>query len=51
MSRQIDKILTKQIRIGVKLHRALKLEAAKRGTSIRRLIEELIKKVFDDDDP
>lgn len=41
-SRKIDTNLTKQVRIEKELHKFLKLESAKAGTSIKTLIEGLI---------
>ncbi len=38
-NRQIDKKLTKQVRIDVGLHQLLKIKAAKSGTTIKSLLD------------
>ena len=38
-NRQIDKNLTKQIRIDAELHQLLKVKAARAGISIKTLVE------------
>ena len=40
MSQQSDKYKTKQIRINAEFHKRLKIEAAVKNTSIKRLLEE-----------
>lgn len=42
MSRQSDRKTTKQVRIDSRMHRYLKIEAAKRGESIRDLVEGVL---------
>lgn len=41
-SRQIDKKVTKQVRIDAGLHKLLKVKAAKQGKTIRELVEGFI---------
>ncbi len=41
-SRQIDKKLTKQVRIDTGYHEMLKVKAAKSGVSIKSLVEGLL---------
>ncbi len=48
-SQQIDKNLTKQIRIDAGLHQLLKIKAAKSGMSIKTLLEGLIIKDLADE--
>lgn len=38
-NRQIDKKLTKQVRIDSELHRLIKIKAAKSGETIKSLVE------------
>ena len=42
MSRQIDKKLTKQVRLDYGVHRFVKIEAAKSGKTIKSFIEGLL---------
>lgn len=41
-NRQIDQIDTKQVRIGIGLHRLLKIKTAKRNKTIKELLEAYI---------
>ena len=45
-SRLVDKKTTKQVRIDSGLHKELKIEAAKRSTTIRDLVEEGLAEVL-----
>lgn len=44
--RQIDQRSTKQVRIDTGLHKHTKIEAAKRGVTIRELVEEGLAEVL-----
>jgi len=45
-SKQVDKNITKLVRIDAGLHHYVKLEAVKRSTTIRALIEEGLAEVL-----
>jgi len=46
MSQQVDKKLTKQVRIDSSMHYLLKVKAAKSGRTIRELVEEGLSEVL-----
>jgi len=46
MSQQVDKKLTKQVRIDRSMHYLLKVKAAKTGRTIRELVEEGLSEVL-----
>lgn len=48
-NRQIDKKVTKQVRIDTGMHKLIKIEAAKRGETIRQLVEAYIYEGLDRD--
>ena len=47
MSRQIDKKVTKQVRIDSGIHKLVKIKAARAGTTIRSLIEGALADILD----
>jgi len=48
-NRQIDRKLTKQIRIDTGYHQLLKIKSAKAGTSIKTLLEGYIADILKDE--
>jgi predicted HicB family RNase H-like nuclease len=47
-NRQIDKKVTKQVRIDMGLHQLLKIQAAKDGMSIRTLLEGYVADILNE---